>query len=58
MIQKILLCTDGSSYSQEALKYAAWVSRKTGASVTALYVSDLRRFELPTIMDVGGSLGI
>ncbi|MBC2604009.1 universal stress protein [Puniceicoccus vermicola] len=58
MIKKILLCTDGSSYSQEALKYAAWVSKVTGAEVTALYVSDLRRFELPTIMDVGGSLGI
>ncbi len=58
MINRILLCTDGSSYSQEALKYAAWVAKKTDASVTALYVSDLRRFEMPTIMDVGGSLGI
>lgn len=58
MIKKILFCTDGSSYSQESLKYAAWTAHRTGASVTALYVSDLRRFEMPTIMDVGGSLGI
>lgn len=58
MIKNILLCTDGSSYAQEALKYAAWVARETGADVTALYVSDLRRFEMPAIMDLGGSLGI
>ncbi|MFP4352771.1 MAG: universal stress protein [Puniceicoccaceae bacterium] len=58
MIRKILLCTDGSSYAQEALEYAAWVSRRTGAEITGFYVSDLRRFEMPAIMDVGGSLGI
>lgn len=58
MIRKILFCTDGSTYSQECLRYAAWVARKTGASVTGLYVSDLRRFEMPAVMDVGGSLGI
>ncbi len=55
---KILFCTDGSNYSQEGLRYAAWLARKTEGSVTALYVSDLRRFEMPAIMDVGGSLGI
>ncbi|MEM0967308.1 MAG: universal stress protein [Verrucomicrobiota bacterium] len=58
MISKILLCTDGSSYSREAARYAAWTSLSTGASVTALYVSDLRRFEVPAVMDFGGSLGI
>jgi len=58
MIKKILFCTDGSSYSYEALKYTAWLSNASGAEVTALYVSDLRRFEMPAIMDVGGSLGI
>lgn len=58
MIRKILFCTDGSSYAQEALQYAAWTAKRTGASVTGLYVSDLRRFEMPAVMDVGGSLGI
>jgi len=58
MIQKILFCTDGSSFAQEGLKYCAWTARKTGAQITALYVSDLRRFEMPTMMDIGGSLGI
>jgi len=58
MIKKILFCSDGSSYSQECLKYAAWLAKRTGASVTTLYVSDLRKFEMPAIMDVGGSLGI
>lgn len=57
-MKRILLCTDGSSYSSEASRYAAWLSRETGAEVTALYVSDLRRFEMPAIMDVGGSIGI
>lgn len=58
MIRKILLCTDGSDYSGQALKYSIWLAEQSGASVTALYVSDLRRFEMPALMDLGGSLGI
>ncbi len=57
-MKDILVCTDGSKYAFEALKYGAWVADRTGAHVKALYVSDLRQFQLPAVLDLSGSLGI
>ena len=57
-MNRILLCTDGSSYSQVCCEYAAWLCKQSGASVDALYVSDLRQFEVPIVADLSGSLGI
>lgn len=57
-MKQILVCTDGSKYAFEALKYGAWVAGRTGAHLTALYVSDLRQFQLPAVLDLSGSLGI
>ncbi len=57
-MKKILLCTDGSSYSHEACLYAAWLNRKTKARVDVLYVTDLRQFEVPAVADFSGSLGV
>ncbi|MEO0796128.1 MAG: universal stress protein [Verrucomicrobiota bacterium] len=56
-MKKILVCTDGSQYAREACRYAAWLSQRTGARVEALYVSSLWEYELPFLMDLGGSLG-
>ncbi|HKK18049.1 MAG TPA: universal stress protein, partial [Opitutales bacterium] len=57
-MNKILVCTDGSQYSQVACQYAAWLAKKESASVTALYVTDLRLFEVPAVADLSGSMGI
>ncbi|MFP4070366.1 MAG: universal stress protein [Verrucomicrobiota bacterium] len=57
-MKKILVCTDGSNYSEECCKYGAWIARETGAAVDVLYVSDLRQFEVPAVADLSGSLGI
>lgn len=57
-MQKILICTDGSSYSLEACRYAAYLSQKLEAEIDVLYVSDLRQFEIPAVADFSGSLGI
>ena len=58
-MKRILVCTDGSSYGIEACRYAAWLSRRRkDAQVTALYVSDLRQFEIPVVGDLSGSLGV
>lgn len=55
---KILVCSDGSNYSLEACRYAAWLAQLSGASVTILYVSNMRQYEVPAIADLSGSLGI
>lgn len=57
-MKNILICTDGSSYSHEACLYAAWLSQQTQAHVSALYVTDIRQFEIPAVADFSGSLGV
>ncbi|MEM9227920.1 MAG: universal stress protein [Verrucomicrobiota bacterium] len=56
-MKSILLCADGSGYSGLACQYAAWVATRTGAQVSVLYVSNLRQYEAPFLMDLGASLG-
>ena len=57
-MKTILICTDGSSYSEEACRYAAYLSQKFQANIDVLYVTDLRQFEIPAVADFSGSLGI
>lgn len=56
-MNKLLVCTDGSDYARVACQYAAWLAQKLDAGVEALYVSSLWDFELPFLLDLGGSLG-
>jgi len=55
---KLLVCNDGSAYGEVCCQYAAWAAKRLNAQVSALYVSDLRQFEVPAIVDLSGSLGI
>ena len=57
-MKTLLICTDGSNYAQECCRYGAWLAKKTGANVEILYVTDLRQFEIPAMVDLSGSLGI
>lgn len=57
-MKHLLICTDGSNYSQECCRYGAWLARQTGANVEVLYVTDLRQFQIPAMADLSGSLGI
>jgi nucleotide-binding universal stress UspA family protein len=57
-MKRILVCCDGSNYSRVCCQYAGWLSARCGAALEALYVTDLRQFEVPLIADLGGSLGI
>jgi nucleotide-binding universal stress UspA family protein len=57
MINRILLCVDASQYSLTAADYALLLAQKTGASVVALHVLDIRMIEGPYIADLGGALG-
>lgn len=57
-MKNILICTDGSTYAEQACLYGAWLHAQTGAGISALYVTDLRQFEIPAVADFSGSLGI
>jgi nucleotide-binding universal stress UspA family protein len=43
-IKKILIATDGSDYTKEAVSYGLWLAKEVGAEVTALYVIDQTSF--------------
>jgi nucleotide-binding universal stress UspA family protein len=57
-MKNLLICTDGSNYSEACCRYGAWLSKQTGAHIEVLYVTDLRQFEVPAVADLSGSLGI
>jgi len=57
-MKKLLVCSDGSEYSQVCYQFAGWVAGLTGASIEVLYLTDIRQFEVPLIADLSGSLGI
>jgi len=57
-MKKLLICTDGSNYSQEACRYGAALAQEADAEIKVLYVTDIRQFEVPAIADFSGSLGI
>lgn len=57
-MKRLLICTDGSSYSLECCRTGAWLAHQTGALIDVLYVTDLRQFEVPAVADLSGSLGI
>lgn len=57
MIRQILLCTDGSVYSVVATEYALWLSKRLGAHLVGLHISDIRQLEWPLLADLSGSIG-
>lgn len=57
-MKNILICTDGSNYSQQACLYGAHLSQKLDVNIDVLYVTDLRQFEIPAVADFSGSIGI
>lgn len=57
-MKNLLICTDGSNYSEECCRFGAWLAKQTDARIEVLYVTDLRQFEIPAVADLSGSLGI
>lgn len=57
-MKKILLCTDGSAYSQVSYEYAAWLAQKMDFGIEVLYVSDRRAEKAVRNPDFSGNIGI
>ncbi|MGL4500409.1 MAG: universal stress protein [Planktothrix sp.] len=57
-MKRILLCTDGSIFSQSSYQYAAWFSTKLEATVDVLYVTDTRDKTVAKAKNLSGSIGI
>ena len=57
-MRKILLCTDGSAYSQVSYEYAAWLAKKMDFAIEVLYVTDRRAEKAVQNPDFSGNIGI
>lgn len=57
-MKKILLCTDGSAYSQVSYEYAAWLAQRAEVNLEILYVTDLRGQKAVQTDDFSGNIGI
>lgn len=56
-MKRILLCTDGSSFSESSYEYAAWLASRLSASIEVLYVSDIRTQKVTTTGNWSGAIG-
>lgn len=57
-MKKILLCTDGSAYSQVSYEYAAWLAQTMDFEIEILYVTDRRAEKAVQGVDFSGNIGI
>lgn len=57
-MKNILLCTDGSAYSQVSYEYAAWLAQRIDIAIEILYVTDRRAEQVLQTSDFSGNLGI
>lgn len=57
-MKKILLCTDGSAYSQVSYEYAAWLANTMDFEIEVLYVTDERAEKAIQSPDFSGNIGI
>jgi nucleotide-binding universal stress UspA family protein len=57
-MKRILLCTDGSVFSQSSYQYGAWFATRLEAKVDVLYVSDARSQATTEAANLSGSIGV
>jgi nucleotide-binding universal stress UspA family protein len=57
MIKTILLCVDGSKYSETATRTAIWLAKTLKIQLRALSVADSRLLEGPWLADLSGLTG-
>ena len=57
MSRPIILCADASAYSSVVCRYAAWLSKRLNKPIRGLYVSSIWNYDMPFLLDLGGSLG-
>ncbi|MEA5571805.1 universal stress protein [Calothrix sp. UHCC 0171] len=57
-MKRILLCTDGSVFSQSSYQYGAWLATRLGAAVDVLYVTDARSQATEEAANLSGSIGV
>ncbi len=58
-MKKLLVCTDGSDYSDICCQYATWLARLLDAKIDAVHVTEFAQMLEPTLaLNVGGGLGM
>jgi nucleotide-binding universal stress UspA family protein len=57
-VDRILVCTDGSSFADSVYKYGAWFAGKLNSAVDVLYVTDIRTQQSMGSANFSGAIGV
>jgi nucleotide-binding universal stress UspA family protein len=57
-MKNILLCTDGSAFSENIYRYGAWFAHQFQSKVNVLLVTDIRTQKITSIGNLSGILGL
>lgn len=57
-MKRILVCTDGSIFSQSSYRYTAWLAHRLDAGVDILHVTDIRSQKAVSTDNLSGTLGL
>ena len=57
--ENILVCVDGSEYTESSVAHAVWLSQLIGSEkVRVHYVTDVSKFRIPLVNEMGSSVGL
>ena len=56
LMEKIILCSDGSTFSETNYQYGAWFAQQCRAPIEVLYLSESRRSQRK-LKNLSGSIG-
>ena len=57
-MKTILLCSDGSTFSEGVYRYGAWFARQFQSQAQVLFVTDIRSQKVASTGNLSGSLGL
>ena len=57
-MKNILLCTDGSSFSENVCRYGVWIAKQFDAHINVLFVTDIRSQKVVSTSNLSGSIGL
>lgn len=55
----ILVCVDGSDYTEPSLKHAVWLGDRVGAQrLIVTHIADVAKYQVPVVNELGAGIGL
>jgi nucleotide-binding universal stress UspA family protein len=57
--ESLLVCVDGSNYTDPTLQYASWLGERVGIeSIVVSHISDICHYQVPFVNEMGAGIGL